>query len=215
MKKNTKRKLRKFIKIWDGAEKEKKIFKILFLLVVILNLVFMIHLKGTKVLKGLVLESRGFVEAKIINEQIDHLSAVKGAIADVDGVMWVIENELKWPSEKKWLSENEREILWEQMSLLEEASYNLKWVANEYYEDYTIQYYPRANSTLASYVFQTRHLKVTVDRLVRTVEGALLMERMNQQRLKMVEKGLQDVDSYIELLAGVRGDIHLIQNGNK
>ncbi|GEM_PF-1064733 len=188
-------------------------FLLCFVVVIIANVSFMTFVRGHDSIAELFSVSKGLLENKIRNENIDHFvftrKIVKGVIVRID----TIEDELGWPNDDVWLTGQERLDLIDQLQRLDELSYELEWAANEYFSDYSIQYYPYSTGNLSHYIYETRHLKKAIDRFVRVSETSILIDSFNRRQVQVIDSELREIRAYLENLEKFEGNLILL-NGD-
>ncbi|MBT3356622.1 hypothetical protein HN784_01900 [bacterium] len=187
-------------------------FLLIFAFVVIANVVFLITFRGYIAVSTFTTASKGYLESKIRNENVDHFVATRKVIKSVDASLKNIEEESAWPKKNVWLQGEERINLISQLQRLDEISYDLQWVADEYFSDYSIQYYPYSTGTLASYIYETRHLKKSIDRFVRVAEIAILLDSFDKRQIEVIEEELNEVKAYLENLIEIEKDLDLLNH---
>lgn len=194
----------------DLLERNHDRFLLAFATIVILNVLFLIVFRGPETICGLVSASEGFLESKIRNESVDHFAATERVIKSAEKRIHDIEKNLGWPQKNTAMKSDDRLELLEQLQRLDEISYDLEWVENEYFTDHSIQYYPYSTGCLASYVYETRHLKKSIDRFVRVSETALLFNFAGRRQTEIVEGELNEVKAYLENLDQFKKELHLL-----
>ncbi len=179
-------------------EKQKRKFLYLFAVVIIANVVFLVVFKGVDSICGLISASEIYIESKIRNENVDHFVEVRKVISNVEKNLDYIEIELGWPTDDVWLDGEKRLDLLASLRRLDELSYELEWVANGYFTDYSIQYYPIETGNLSSYIYETRYLKKSIDRFVRVAEIAIALDSFDKRQIEVVQVELDEIGEYLK-----------------
>ncbi len=214
MKNRKKQKIRQLGEIADKflyfLERSHRGFVFLFTVVVIANVFFLIVIKGTDSACGLFLASKSYIESKIKNENVEHYIEMRKIISDIEEQFTFIEEDLGWPKKDVWLNGERRLELLASIRRMDELSYEAEWVANNYFTDYSIQYYPYQKGNLSSYVYETRYLKKAIDRFVRVAEIAIALDSFDKRQIEVVEVELNEVGEYLANTKKFEQELHLL-----
>lgn len=186
-------------------------FLLVFTIVVAANVLGIILLGTKSSVSGLVSASGGYLEAKIRKENVNHFVAARKVVKSTQADIEYIETELGWPSKDVWLAGEKRLELLTKLRRLDETSYELEWVANKYFTDYSIQYYPYSTGNLSSYFYETRYLKKAIDRFVRVAELAIAFDSFDERQIEVVEVELQEIKEYLANIEQFGQDLQLLR----
>lgn len=208
----------KAVKFWGFAEnflsfleRNHSKFLLVFTIVVAANVLGIILFGAKSSVSGLVSASEDYLEAKVRKENVHHFVAVKKVVTNAQANVDYIQSELGWPTEDVWISGEKRLELLEKLRRLDETAYELEWVANKYFTDYSIQYYPNSTGNLSSYFYETRYLKKAIDRFVRVAEFAIAFDSFGQRQIEVIEVELQEIKEYLINMERFEQDLQLLR----
>jgi hypothetical protein len=192
-------------------EKNHSKFLLVFTIIVTANVLGIVLFGAKSSVLGLVSVSGEYLEAKIRNENVNHFVATKKVVKSAQANIEYIETELGWPSNDAWLSGEKRLELLTKLRRLDEVSYELEWVANKYFADHSIQYYPYSTGNLSSYFYETRYLKKAIDRFVRVAEFAIAFDSFGERQVETIEVELQEMKEYLANIEQFEKDLQLLR----
>lgn len=143
----------------------------------------------------------GYVDAKIKQEQAAYYSDAKKILFEIEKNMWVIDEYIEKLEENRVLSIEEKKELNSELKKLEENSILLQRKFDEYFDDLTIQAYPRSSNEITSFIYEIGNFSIAIDRFVRTLElNIFLTQRYRQDQIELILENYYDLIWYLDHL---------------
>lgn len=131
-----------------------------------------------------------WIDAKIRLEQIDLHQQSRMKLIQLKNQMTEWE-ELIWEIEKKRyliLSEDERGLLNQLLLKSKDASFETRAEADNYFNDKSIQYYPRAVSSYSTWFYELYPLSIRLENLAQTAKLVVFSSRLTQEQVILLSK---------------------------
>ncbi|MEA2007290.1 MAG: hypothetical protein U9O20_03980 [Patescibacteria group bacterium] len=191
-KEHVKDKFKILSKIWEG-------FVISITIAVFLTVLTVLGLKIYFLSESIFNLAVDCLDRKIEQEQmIYHADALK-TLNNIQRDIWLIDEKIQKLEQREPLSIDEKTKLNRDLKKIEESSILLESSFDEYFDDISIQVYPRSNKQVTSFVYETRNFSLTLNRFVRTIEICLFLdEDFNEDQTALVLDNYYDVLWYIE-----------------
>ena len=211
MKKRRLKKKNKEVISFEKLKTFRKIFSAFFSIVIVFDVFTHIVVRSQTVSASLKDTTEKLAISKVIEEQMDHFVRARGVIKESEKTMLAIEDFIATIEAGGFLSNEQKKDLAIELKSVEENIFVLQNVFDEYYNDATVQFHPRANSNISNYIYETSYLKLAMERFSRRVESYVLFSSLNASGKTIILEDFYDIIWQLENLKELEKNLNVFE----
>jgi hypothetical protein len=210
MKRNKKKKKKEHVS-FERLKTFRRVFSAFFSIVVVFDVFTHIVVRSQTVSAALKDSTERLAYSKVIEEQMEHFVRLREVVKDCEKRVWAVDEFIAKIEDKTNLNSEEKKDLAIELKFIEENTFSLNHSFEEYFDDATVQYHPKANSNITNYFYETALLKLAMERFARRAEDHVLFSSLNASGKVIFLEDYYDVICQLDHLAEIEKNLKVFE----